>query len=200
MIGNMWINDTKRVRAIVGALSDEYSKRIIAATISSAKSPEQIRAEQCIPLSTCYRRIHDLLVLSLIHVDRIDLANGKKSVLYKSAYKNIMIKFESNELVVDLVPNSDNENSLEDSSSSSNASAGETKGGSAVPPSGVTGDCDLCQTRDTVCKVFVTGDSKSYLSICQKCEKKMYERNTIKAIHTTTRERMAQDVLNKITR
>ncbi len=188
MIGNMWINDTEKVRAIVGALSDEYSKRIIAATISAAKSPEQIRAEQGIPLSTCYRRIHDLLVLSIIHVDRIDLANGKKSVLYKSAYKNILIKFESNELVVDLVSNSDGENSLEASS----------KAGADVPPGGVTGDCDLCQTQDTLCKVFVTGDSKSYLSICQKCEKKMYERNTIKAIHTATRERMAQSVFNKI--
>jgi hypothetical protein len=192
----MWINNTEKVRAIVGALSDEYSKRIIAATISAAKSPEQIRAEQGIPLSTCYRRIHDLLVLSIIHVDRIDLANGKKSVLYKSAYKNILIKFESNELVVDLVPNTETENSPE----ISKAGACETKSGSAVPPNGVTGDCDLCQTQDTLCKVFVTGDSKSYLSVCQKCEKKMYERNTIKAIHTTTRERMAQSVFNKITK
>jgi hypothetical protein len=193
MIGNMWISDTGKVRAIVGALSDEYSKRIIAATITTAKSPEQIRAEQGIPLSTCYRRIHDLLVLSLIHVDRIDLSNGKKSVLYKSAYKNILIKFESNELVVDLVPNSGNEGPLV---ASSNAAAG----GTAVPPGGITGDCDLCQTQGTLCKVFVTGDSKSYLSICQKCEKKMYERNTIKAIQATTAERMAQRVLNKITK
>ena len=98
----MWINDAQRVRAIVNALSDEYSKKIIAATIIEAKSPEQISAEQGIPPSTCYRRIHDLALLSIIHVNRIDLVNGKKSVLYKSSYKNILIKFESNELSVDL--------------------------------------------------------------------------------------------------
>lgn len=191
----MWINDPDKVRAIVGAVSDEYSKRIIAATMSEAKSPEQISSEQCIPVSTCYRRIHDLLLLSIIHVNKIDLASGKKSVLYKSSYKNILIKFEANELQVELVPNLDNE---PDEERSSNISKGEGRDIPAIPQSGLITDCDLCQTKNAICKVFVTGDSKSYLSVCQKCERKMNERNTIKAVEATAHARLAQAVLSKV--
>ncbi len=191
----MWINDAVKVRAIVGAVSDEYSKRIIAATMTEAKSPEQISAEQHIPVSTCYRRIHDLLVLSIIHVDKIDLASGKKSVLYKSTYKNILIKFEANELRVDLVSNVDIDEL--NSQSGTIETINESVAKPPIPQSGLVGDCDLCQMKNIVCKIFVTGDSKSYLSVCHKCERKMHERNTIKAVEATTQERLAQAVLNR---
>lgn len=191
----MWINDAEKVRKIVSALSDEYSRKIIAATISKAKSPEQISEEEAIPLSTCYRRIHDLLALSIIHVNKIDLADGKKSVLYKSAYKNILVKFESNELAVDLDPNT---NSPSDNLSNMwKTMKGETNGITA-PPNVAIQDCDLCQAKDTACKVFVTGDSKSYISVCAKCEKKMRQRNTIKAVENVAHERMSQAILNKV--
>jgi hypothetical protein len=191
----MWINDADKVRAIVGSVSDEYSKRIIASTMTEAKSPEQISSEQHIPVSTCYRRIHDLLVLSIIRVDKIDLASGKKSVLYRSTYKNILIKFEANELRVDLVPNADGDDL--NSQNGTIETINENDVNHAIPQSGLVGDCDLCQTKNAVCKIFVTGDSKSYLSVCQKCERKMHERNTIKAVEATTHERLTQAVLNR---
>lgn len=190
----MWINDVGKVRALVNALSDDYSRKIIAATVPEAKSPEQISEEQNIPVSTCYRRIHDLLALSIIHLNRIELANGKKSVLYKSAYKNILVKFESGELAVDLLPNT--------GSPSDNLSdmwktlQGDTSNFTSEP-SVVVRDCDLCQSSDAVCKVFVTGDSKSYLSVCADCEKRMHERNTIKAVENVAQERIAQSLLNR---
>jgi len=163
--------------------------------MTEPKSPEQISSEQHIPVSTCYRRIHDLLVLSIIHVDKIDLASGKKSVLYKSAYKNILIKFEANELRVDLVPNVDGE----DINSQNGAIEAMNENGviHTIPQSGLVGDCDLCQTKNAICKIFVTGDSKSYLSVCQKCERKMQERNTIKAVEATANERLAQAILSR---
>jgi predicted DNA-binding ArsR family transcriptional regulator len=193
----MWINDVEKVRAIVNALSDEYSRKIIAATVPKAKSPEQISEEQGIPVSTCYRRIHDLLTLSIIHVSRIDLANGKKSVLYKSAYKNILVKFESNELAVDLVPNT---NSPSDNLSDMWSTIQGQTNNIPSAPTIVIQDCDLCQSKDGICKVFVTGDSKSYLSVCAECEKRMHERNTIRAVENVARERVAQSVLNRSNR
>ncbi len=190
----MWINDVETVRAIVNALSDEYSRKIIAATVPKAKSPEEISEEQGIPVSTCYRRIHDLLTLSIIHVSRIDLANGKKSVLYQSAYKNILVKFESNELSVDLVPNV---NSPSDNLSGMWKIMQRESQNASTSPTVVIQDCDLCQSSDANCKVFVTGDSKSYLSICADCEKKMHERSTISAVETVAQERIAHSLLNR---
>jgi predicted transcriptional regulator len=190
----MWISDAEKVRAIVNALSDEYSKKIMVATTNEAKSPEQISSEQNIPVSTCYRRIHDLLVLSIIRVNRIDLANGKKSVLYKSAYKNIVVKFEKTELQVDLVPNTDSTKEVLVES----LATGADDSNNVVPPSGVIRDCDLCQADDVVCKVFVTGDSKSYLSVCERCERKMKDRDTIRAVENVAKDRLAQSVYSKV--
>ncbi len=191
---NMWINDAERVRQIVSALSDEYSRKIIGATISQAKSPEQMSEENGIPLSTCYRRIHDLVALSLIQVNKIDLASGKKSVLYRSLYKNILVKFESDELAVDLVPNTSSPcDNLVDMWKTVQ---GETKDIKLQQSISVR-DCDFCQLKDAICKIFVTGDSQSYFSVCADCEKKMHERNTIKAVESLAQERMSQTVLSR---
>lgn len=97
--------DPEKVREIARTLSDEYSRKILAATIEQAKSPEEISNEQAIPGSTCYRRIHELVSLSMIRVRRVVLTDGKKVFFYKSVYKQIRVKFELNELSVELVPN-----------------------------------------------------------------------------------------------
>jgi hypothetical protein len=186
----MWVNDEQRVQAIVAVLSDDYSRKIIASTVSEAKSPEQISEQNAIPVSTCYRRIHDLVALSMIQVSKIDLSSGKKSVLYKSVYRDISVKFESEKLAVDLVLNGPEIRSNQ--WIINQCDANDEKAETSI----VIQDCDLCQSNNAVCKVFVTGDSKSYLSVCSDCEKRMHERNTIKAVETMARERMSQTVLN----
>lgn len=187
----MWIDDKERVQSIVSALSDEYSRKIVAATVSEPKSPEQLSEEQGIPVSTCYRRIHDLLLLSIIRIRRIDLEHGKKSVFYESVYKDILVKFESSKLTVDLVPNVNLREQFSDNLQSKEINK-------ITEPMFVTQDCYLCQSKDVACKVFVTGDSKSHLSVCEKCEKKMRQRNTIKAVEKAASERLAQSILNRI--
>jgi hypothetical protein len=191
---NMWINDAQRIRQIVSALADEYSRKIIRSTISQAKSPEQISEENGIPVSTCYRRIHDLVALSIIQVNKIDLANGKKSVLYKSVYKDILVKFESNELAVDLVPNTNSpSDNLDDKWRTLQGEEKNAKTQTNI----VIRDCDLCQLKDITCKIFVTGDSQSYLSVCATCENKMHERNTIKAVESLAQKRMSQTLISR---
>jgi hypothetical protein len=189
---NMWNNDGQKVREIVSALSDEYSRKIMASTILDAKSPEQISQENGIPASTCYRRIHDLVGLSIIQVSKIDLDNGKKSVLYKSVYRDILVKFEPSGLAVDLIPNDggENRNGLLDDPE-------EGEGGQKHRPTVVVQDCDLCQSKGEVCKVFVTGDSQTYLSVCSDCERRMHNRNTLRAVEALAHERMAHLALVK---
>jgi hypothetical protein len=192
-IRNMWNNDGQKVREIVSALSDEYSRKIMASTILDAKSPEQISQENGIPVSTCYRRIHDLVGLSMIQVSKINLDNGKKSVLYKSVYRDILVKFEPSGLAVELIPNDsgENRNGLLD------APEEDDGGQKHRHPAVVVQDCDLCQSKGEVCKVFVTGDSQTYLRVCSDCERRMHDRNTLRAVEALAHERMAHLALVK---
>jgi hypothetical protein len=187
----MRINEAGKAQGIVNALSDEYSRRIIATTISEAKSPEQISEQNGIPVSTCYRKMHDLVALSILQVSKIEIANGKKSVLYKSTCKNILVKFASNELAVEVVPNT---NSPDDNLAEMWKTVRDTN--VVKPePSVVKRDCDICHSNEVNCKVFLAGDSKSYLSVCGDCEKRMHERATIKAVENVAHRRIAQSVL-----
>ncbi len=153
--------DPDRVRAIVSALSDEYSRKIFSATINEAKSPEEICSEQGVPVSTCYRKIHELVSLSILRVAKIEIKDSKKLTFYRSEFKNILINLESNNLVVELVPNID-----------PSMRSITILGVSSVTQDTVH-DCDVCMLRNVLCKVFVSADSVNHLFICQECERKI---------------------------
>lgn len=192
---SMWVNDEEKVQAIIGLLSDEYSRKIVAAAVTEGKSAEQLSDEQNIPVSTCYRRIHNLLALSLLRVSTIDVSNGKKSVFYRSAYKDILIKFESSKMDVKLIPN---ESSPRDHLAEMLTNVQGKSANNNGNPEIISQDCDLCQSKDASCKIFVAGDSQSHLSICEQCERKMHERNTIRAAEATlaARQRVRQNIMN----
>lgn len=50
-------------RRIVGAIADEFSRRILASTITEAKCARAIGSEQAVPLSTCYGLVKDVYSL-----------------------------------------------------------------------------------------------------------------------------------------
>ncbi len=151
--------DPDRVRAIVNALSDEYSRKILTATNDEGKSPEEIASEQKIPVSTCYRRIHDLVSLSILQAAKIEIREGKKLTIYKRLYKNMLVKLEANNLVVELVPNTDS--SVLTSKSVDNARIITLR------------DCDICMSKNIFCKLFASPNSASRFYICQQCEKRI---------------------------
>ncbi len=101
----MWVNDQAKIQELITALSDEYSRKILSATLLESKSPEEISREQDIPTSTCYRRIHDLVSERILRIGKIEVENGKKHVFYKSAYKNLTIKLDYDQLLVDATSN-----------------------------------------------------------------------------------------------
>jgi DNA-binding Lrp family transcriptional regulator len=101
----MWVNDEAKIQELVGALSDEYSRKILGATLMESKSSEEISREQNIPTSTCYRRIRDLVSQRILTISRIELRNGKKQIFYRSAYKNVTIVLDFDQLAVDATPN-----------------------------------------------------------------------------------------------
>jgi len=102
------ITDPGRVQALVQGLADEYSRKILLSAIPAAKSVEDMSREDDIPLSTCYRRVHDLLDAQLLVVEKIIVtADGKKYELLRSAYRTVTVNFAGGVMRVDAVVNED---------------------------------------------------------------------------------------------
>lgn len=104
----MQITDPTRIQALVQSIADDYSRKIILSAIPGPKSVEDMSRENDIPLSTCYRRVHELLAEQLLVVEKIIVTNeGKKYELLRSAYRAVTVSFENGVMKVDAVINED---------------------------------------------------------------------------------------------
>jgi DNA-binding Lrp family transcriptional regulator len=102
------IADPARVQALVEGLADAYSRNILLAAIPQAKSVEDLSKENGIPLSTAYRRVHELLRAQLLVVERMVVTpEGKKYELLRSAYREIRVNFAGGQLKVEATINED---------------------------------------------------------------------------------------------
>ena len=104
----MEISEPSRIQALVQGLADEYSRKIILSAIPKAKSVEDMSRENDIPLSTCYRRVHELLDSQILVVERIIVTpEGKKYELLRSAYRAVNVSFDGGVMKVDALINED---------------------------------------------------------------------------------------------
>lgn len=104
----MEITDPTRVQALVQGLADEYSRKILLSAIPKAKSVEDMSRENDIPLSTAYRRVHELLNAQILVVERIIVTpDGKKYELLRSSYRAINVTFDGGVMKVEAVINED---------------------------------------------------------------------------------------------
>jgi DNA-binding Lrp family transcriptional regulator len=113
----MLVSDKAKALEVVKVLSDEYSRKIILSIIAESLPIEEISSRTNVPISTCYRRMHELFDYGIVRADRTiiqDDGDGKKFICYKSSFKNATIQIESGELVVDLVSNRDPSDKLHD--------------------------------------------------------------------------------------
>jgi len=102
------ITEASRVQALVQGLADEYSRKILLSAIPAAKSVEDMSKENDIPLSTCYRRVHELLDAQMLIVERIIVTpDGKKYELLRSAYRAVNVAFDGGVMKVDAIINED---------------------------------------------------------------------------------------------
>ncbi|MDA4124533.1 MAG: hypothetical protein OK438_03675 [Thaumarchaeota archaeon] len=104
----MEITDPARTQSLVQGLADEYSRKILLSAIPAAKSVEDMSRENDIPLSTCYRRVHELLDAQILVVEKIIVTpDGKKYELLRSAFRAVSISFEGGVMKVDATVNED---------------------------------------------------------------------------------------------
>ena len=102
----MIITNEKQKEAILNALLDDYSRKILDSTIDKSKSITEIIREQNIPMTSTYRRVKLLVDSKLIKIERSMVTeDGKRYYLYLSSIKNASIKYNEGELIVEITPN-----------------------------------------------------------------------------------------------
>jgi hypothetical protein len=94
--------------AILAALGDESSRRILGSAIATGKTVEEISAEQNLPLSTCYRRMRSLLSGGLMILEKtVVTPTGKRYAIYRTSFSKTAIRFNGEEIAVEVTPNMD---------------------------------------------------------------------------------------------
>jgi predicted transcriptional regulator len=94
------INDADKTQKALEIFSDNYARTILAAVIEKPKSALQIADETKIPLTTTYRKIHQLLENSLIRISGQIAENGKKNFLYKSKIRSFEVTFTKDRFAI----------------------------------------------------------------------------------------------------
>ena len=99
-------SDSNLRKSILKALSDKYSRTIMNNTIEKPKSVVDLVRECDIPMTTAYRRIHELEESKILKVTgSIVTDDGKKYFLYQNRIKSVSVNFGLEELNVQIVDN-----------------------------------------------------------------------------------------------
>jgi DNA-binding IclR family transcriptional regulator len=81
---------------VAAALSDEYSRQVLAACVKDAKAVKDISAKTGMPLPTTYRHVNDLVARGLLIVERSAMTeDGKRYELYRSRIKSARLEFDA---------------------------------------------------------------------------------------------------------
>lgn len=104
----MHIKDRRLQEALLQALGDEQSRRILAATAYRPRSAMDLVREEGLPSSTAYRRIRSLEEEGLLVVAKTVLQpDGKTFQMYRASFREIQVAFRAGEVVVTAEPNRD---------------------------------------------------------------------------------------------
>ncbi|MDH3765850.1 MAG: winged helix-turn-helix domain-containing protein [Nitrosopumilus sp.] len=98
--------DSNLRKAILKALSDEYSRNIMNYTIEQPRSVVDIVKGCDVPMTTAYRRVRELEENKILKVTgSVVTDDGKKYFLYQNRLKSIYVIFGVEALDVQIVDN-----------------------------------------------------------------------------------------------
>src|SRR5215469_13716801 len=104
----MIVKGERLKRAILVALSDNESQKILEVAIYQPKSVNQIIHESNLSHSTAYRKIKWLVKEKLLIVDKIEITEtGKKSNFFRTILRSFKVKYEHNNVVIEAEQNTD---------------------------------------------------------------------------------------------
>ncbi len=99
-------NENPMAMAILRAMSDATSRAILSSIVAAGKSIEDVAETIGVPISTTYRRVHELTEYGLVIVERIVVGpTGKKCSIYRSTLRGAKIDVEYDRVKVVGLPN-----------------------------------------------------------------------------------------------
>lgn len=94
--------------ALMDAMSDEFSRRILSCSIRKGRSVDEICIEQGVPPSTCYKRMRHLMDIGAIVIERMVVPpTGKRYAVYRSAFSRLEVIWENGSLSAHATVNPD---------------------------------------------------------------------------------------------
>lgn len=98
--------DEAAKQRILSAMADEYSRKILTATIEDPMSALELSKKYEIPITTVYRRIEELVEAGLLAAVKSGrTTDGKWYDLYRSLLKRIDVSFEQGAVSIDVIVN-----------------------------------------------------------------------------------------------
>jgi predicted transcriptional regulator len=94
------IDEDERKQKVLEVFSDNYMRVILSSMMEKPKSALQISDETKIPLTTVYRKLHNLMEDNLIRISGHIAENGKKNFLYKSKLKSFHVTFTKDRFAI----------------------------------------------------------------------------------------------------
>jgi DNA-binding transcriptional ArsR family regulator len=102
----MIVSDEPAKQRILAALADEYSRKILTATIQDPMSALELSKKYEIPITTVYRRIEELVEAGLLAAVKSGrTTDGKWYDLYRSLLRRIDVGFEKGEVRIEVIVN-----------------------------------------------------------------------------------------------
>jgi hypothetical protein len=92
--------------ALMDALTDECSRKIVSSTVSVGRTVEEICSDQRIPVSTCYRKVKQLVSQGVLTVERkVATGKGKGHAVYRSVFSSLRVEMKDGEVSVYVLAN-----------------------------------------------------------------------------------------------
>jgi DNA-binding transcriptional ArsR family regulator len=102
----MIVSDQHAKQRILAAMADQYSRKILTATVNESVSALDLSKTYEIPITTVYRRIEELVEAGLIAAVKSGrTTDGKWYDLYRSLLRRIDVGFENGDVRVEVVVN-----------------------------------------------------------------------------------------------
>ena len=98
----MIVNDEPAKQRILTALSDDYSRQILTATVHEPLSVLELSRNYGMPITTVYRRIQELVEAGLIAAVKSGrTTDGKWYDLYRSLVRRVDVTFDGVDVRID---------------------------------------------------------------------------------------------------
>ena len=92
--------------AVLRAISEAQSSKILESIIPKGMTIEEIGIATGVPVSTVYRKMHEMTDDGLAVVERAVISrDGKRSAIYRATFSRVKVEFEPEDCRVEGTPN-----------------------------------------------------------------------------------------------